>query len=85
MDKAVVNALVSTITKEKLELCTPAIRKQVYKEFEAYSKTKAFQTLIRNAVKGGIEDMIEEDFSEYLDSSTVQRVIRKIINKIVGA
>ncbi len=83
MDKSLLNAVISSLTKEEIEKRTPELRRSISKELENYIKSKSFKTNLIKAIEGGLTDMLDDDFHDYLDNSTVQRIIRKTVNKIV--
>lgn len=83
MDKAVISALISGITKEELEKKASLIRLLISKEVTNYFKSKTAKNCISNVVKRELETMIEENMSDYIDSDSIERIIRKTVSKIV--
>lgn len=84
MNNEVLKAMVSSITKEEVEKRLPEIRKKCLQQLEAYIKSKAFNALLKRETESCLETWMENDFSDMLDSTSINRVIRKAINKIVG-
>ena len=50
MDKSVLSAIVSTISKEEVEKYIPEIRKKIKREVELLVKTNAFEKQLKNAI-----------------------------------
>ena len=85
MDKSVIEAMVNSIGKEEIEKHIPEIRKKVAKETITLINSKKFNTTLRKQIIECLESQLEDDLYDWLDTTTINKVVRKAINKIVGA